>query len=451
MDAAAFFATSATAQSFLDFPTEVRNRIYHLAIFDHDRGAVLLPRSVPRKITSKTDEDVESVHVDVDDVEGPTRHLSWPRNEGRSLAAGRWVTGPPSGPLLAEGGSAFKQAKMMFDETALVDAEAAMADIPASELCREINGAGGCDCECHHDDDGHYSDAGGTDAFCEDKVDDSEGEGDEEEVAPNPSEVEEEPKPTQSTNKTIAGTPVSGEAENEEDMWDCRGAAEQKPCPCPCHKELEESDSEEEDSEEESVPDVDTDHHCNDDYCCEPEDIPEDIMEHRDWYEEDGMRYEDKDPAILLASKQVREECLPIYYATNAFSWRFLCYDYKNSAARFVKWTESLCDQDAALIKSITFEGRHTVEEGVDFDIGIDLLDSSPYFRFTTHCSHLDRANDSATDEWYDATLARIIDCLEHEVLGRLWMLSRSGQQRVNFSPRDIAKLGQLFVKYMQW
>ena len=93
MDPAAFFATSATAKSFLDFPTEVRNRIYHLAIYDADRGAVFLPRSVPRKIKSETDEDVESVDEAVLDLEGPRRKLRWPGNKGQSQAAGSWAKG----------------------------------------------------------------------------------------------------------------------------------------------------------------------------------------------------------------------------------------------------------------------------------------------------------------------------------------------------------------------
>ncbi|KAK3064372.1 hypothetical protein LTR53_018516, partial [Teratosphaeriaceae sp. CCFEE 6253] len=34
---------------FLHLPDEVRKRIYALAIYDHDRGVVLLPRHLPRK------------------------------------------------------------------------------------------------------------------------------------------------------------------------------------------------------------------------------------------------------------------------------------------------------------------------------------------------------------------------------------------------------------------
>jgi hypothetical protein len=49
---------------FLHLPDEVRQRIYALAVFDHDRGIVFLPRALPRKVTPDQDEAAEYVEQD---------------------------------------------------------------------------------------------------------------------------------------------------------------------------------------------------------------------------------------------------------------------------------------------------------------------------------------------------------------------------------------------------
>ena len=74
--------------SFLDLPDEVRSKIYKLAVYDHDRGAVFLPRAVPRKLDMDTDLDVTYAFVQESRDSEPTEYLAWPINEGHSLAAG---------------------------------------------------------------------------------------------------------------------------------------------------------------------------------------------------------------------------------------------------------------------------------------------------------------------------------------------------------------------------
>ena len=46
---------------FLHLPNAVRKRIYDLAIYDHDRGAVFLPRALPRKVMKGSGKDFSSI------------------------------------------------------------------------------------------------------------------------------------------------------------------------------------------------------------------------------------------------------------------------------------------------------------------------------------------------------------------------------------------------------
>ena len=55
---------------FLHLPDNVRTKIYRLAIFDHDRGAVFLPRACPRKVHPGVDD------LDVEDVDTSWEKLS---------------------------------------------------------------------------------------------------------------------------------------------------------------------------------------------------------------------------------------------------------------------------------------------------------------------------------------------------------------------------------------
>jgi hypothetical protein len=90
MDPVLFFSTSARAKSFLEFPVEVRSRIYRLAIYDHDRAAVFLPRSVPRKVTLSEDVDLARAWVESPDGGEPENCWAFSLVDGPSKASGDW-------------------------------------------------------------------------------------------------------------------------------------------------------------------------------------------------------------------------------------------------------------------------------------------------------------------------------------------------------------------------
>ena len=165
----------------------------------------------------------------------------------------------------------------------------------------------------------------------------------------------------------------------------------------------------------------------------------EDDMEHYDSEELIGMIYEPKEPSILLACKQVRDECLAVYYSQNSFSWRFLWLDYRRSLNRYSHWAQNLRDHDAKLITQLTLEGRHTVEEGINFDVDIDLIPTSPYFSITLNPFH-----------GPDYSLDLLKRGLEKDLVWRLWNASSGTRQRFAFTPSLIADLGAIFVKSME-
>ncbi|KAK6392489.1 hypothetical protein LTR65_003620 [Meristemomyces frigidus] len=77
---------------FLHLTDEVRKKIYELAIYDHDRDAVFLPRALPRKVGPKTDIDV--THVYDDDVLPVEKYfVVYPTGVDSSHSAGRFTTG----------------------------------------------------------------------------------------------------------------------------------------------------------------------------------------------------------------------------------------------------------------------------------------------------------------------------------------------------------------------
>lgn len=98
-----------------------------------------------------------------------------------------------------------------------------------------------------------------------------------------------------------------------------------------------------------------------------------------------GMMYEPNEPDILLVCKQIREQCLQVYYGRNSFSWRFTWTDYFRSCLRFKHWANSIAAKDIKFITKITFQGRHAVEEGVEFSVDIDLLDEYPFFETSVY------------------------------------------------------------------
>ena len=483
IDLTLFFSTSGTAQSFLDFPLEVRNRIYDLAIFDHDREAVYLPRAVPRKVSSDTDLDIEEHHEDLNENDGLTRLLFYPGNEGSSLASGKWTEGPPPQPEtvseldsdsdMSEGED--DVGKVLFPGYGNLDrAEAALEPFDSDD-CHNPDGRLVCYCSCHEEPDLDYVDSGDGE---ESEDDDSEvgnagdqgaveedgGEEDAGEEDAGEDDADEEDAGDKDIAEGEAGEVDAGEetrasvdaVEPREihDRRSCPGAVEGPdeeldPCICPCHGDPADSEPEDDNVPEECINGECQDKDCQNCVSVEPGNESDEAVELRDLEEHVGMLYEPREPSILLACKQIRQECLAIYYGINSFSWRFSSLDYETSTTRFKAWAKQLRDQDVGLIRHLTLEGRHTVEIGVDFDTDINLLRDSPYFEIDVH--HSDMMHDKGGRELYDEALGRITSGLEHEVLAKLWKLSRSGKREVQLTTAAIESLGEVFVKHMQW
>lgn len=100
---------------------------------------------------------------------------------------------------------------------------------------------------------------------------------------------------------------------------------------------------------------------------------------------------------------------------------------------------EQLRNEDAMLIKEVTFEGRHTEEMGIEFDVDIDLLPEAPYYTCTVHTSHE-----------LDITVDLISRTLKQKLKEKLWKLSGKGCRGINFTPDSLANLVRLYVEHMQ-
>ena len=84
------------------------------------------------------------------------------------------------------------------------------------------------------------------------------------------------------------------------------------------------------DQDEEAYTDSDSD----------DDDPLEEDEEHFDSEERMGMLFYTFEPGILLACKEIREQCLPVYYGINTFSWRFFWQSPRRSLERLIEWTE---------------------------------------------------------------------------------------------------------------
>jgi len=144
------------------------------------------------------------------------------------------------------------------------------------------------------------------------------------------------------------------------DACDCCGDTDVIACPCLCHFETDASEQPDQPDEgltKDIAPEACQQGSCEDNECenCAgkglgsdqaeetygatdddfPDDDDEEDVEHFDSAERIGMLYEPNEPGILLASKEIRHECLPLYYALNSFSWRFWYMDHDRSTNRF--------------------------------------------------------------------------------------------------------------------
>ncbi|KAI6891002.1 hypothetical protein KC318_g14160, partial [Hortaea werneckii] len=156
--------------------------------------------------------------------------------------------------------------------------------------------------------------------------------------------------------------------------------------------------------------------------------------EHFDPFEITGMLYEPKEPSILLACKEIRKQCLLQYYASNAFSWRFEWLNYKDSLSHFFGWVDHVVKDHTREMTGVSFQGRHVVEEGVDFDADIDILTSAPFFQVKVAATH------------NDEPLRAILDGLKRHLIAALWEKLQINGSRVLMTEADLKELGEIFV-----
>ena len=160
--------------------------------------------------------------------------------------------------------------------------------------------------------------------------------------------------------------------------------------------------------------------------------------EHFDSDEKIGMFYELDEPAILLTCKEIRQQCLPLYYALNSFSWRFLWQENVRSMNRFTMWVTAIQDEQAALVRKISFESRHQYAEGIEFDADIDLVKQSPFFTVSVSAGHPK-----------DSEVEVIMHELERALVWCLWNMSKKGTVKIILSTNRLVTLGATFVRAM--
>ncbi|KAK3710490.1 hypothetical protein LTR37_010333 [Vermiconidia calcicola] len=453
--------------SFLDFPDEVRTKIYKLAIYDHDRGAVFLPRAVPRKVTPATDLDLRYAWIDEREdsnggeagemdareesmVKDLTPYYAWPINEGESRAAGVWMDkeestmdDPDGEDVRAESrqpaAGDFASKAFSLDYTSLtrkrkdreapgthsrstssmsdcssLEFEAAVADAmiekaEPAHMCIPYQQDEECDCPCHNpfyvdDSEDHVMDPRGeiNDLHCGCQIMDD--------------ETTEKFDNSDEESISAFGEPeacLNNECSDEE-CGHCGGEGLDSGY---TQWELEEQEEEHDRLDEE-------------------EGIEDD--EHADLDERFGMLYEPNEPAILLVRKDIRAQALAIYYSSNSFSWRFQWPKYHRSLRRFNSWVNYLRDENIKHIRQLTFEGRHAVEEGIEFGVDIDLLKDKPFFTVSTTCEY---PPDETTEILRLALKRQISEPM------RKW-LARSPGGFV-FCRTQLQDLGEVFVKSM--
>ncbi|KAI7541480.1 hypothetical protein KC319_g16657 [Hortaea werneckii] len=82
----------------------------------------------------------------------------------------------------------------------------------------------------------------------------------------------------------------------------------------------------------------------------------------------------------------------------------------------------------------VSFQGRHVVEEGVEFDADIDILDSAPFFQVRVAATHDDEASSA------------ISDGLNRQLITALWEMLITNGSRGFMTEKGLKELGKLFV-----
>lgn len=147
------------------------------------------------------------------------------------------------------------------------------------------------------------------------------------------------------------------------------------------------------------------------------------------------MLFRTFEPGILLACKEIRTQCLPVYYGSNAFSWRLFWLYPRDSLFKFEKWVE-VVGEHAKHMRQISFEGRHAVEEGIEFEVDIDLLDDKPYYHVESDCIH-------PCDEITDATT----EAIQQQFVNILSGFSAKDGGMITLTTARLAFLGKSFCE----
>lgn len=440
---------------FLHLNKDIRNRIYQLAIYDHDRGAVFLPRALPHRSVFQTtgseptyastyadvrddgDKDIQAADIVLGDtlVAAEVMRLDYSRGhwtDGSAVAEAERLQMefdeanqlPDASGACGDGDAVRGNSSDTIEDDAYASLiQADIEDVSGSSsiasgtieeisrhLCGGDNTGAECECSCHSrplEDVETYS-------------------------------VEDDIVPRVSFSPSPACR--SGECPDPT-CEDCNKLSQAIKMMCVSCQDTTQYPPESDDALDSWAKEQDETlyFHCQVDETQWPriDEIEDDDAEHFDSQETIGMLYEPKEPAILLACRETRNECLPIYYSKNTFTWRFFWLDYNRSYSVFQGWVANVGTEHTKQIRKITFEGRHAVEEGVEFAVDIDLLVGAPYFAVQVSTAW-------AEDEYLDT----ICQYIERDLVYELWkMLPRvSG---IKLSPANLAKLGQCFVDGM--
>ncbi|KAI6805139.1 hypothetical protein KC332_g3014 [Hortaea werneckii] len=388
----AALCSKTSTTGFLHLPQHVRGRIYKLAIYDHDRSVVFLPRALPRRIDDRWDDDLPGpldLAFSLPTTTEPGNNQWWEQYGANLTAAddcsaGNWVTVTPEGSGSSQsvnGASYCASFDAGISESSIDEDSFAHVDFMSeSEGCSSTDD--GADTTLSDSDDDHHSEA-------------------------NPSMSSRILFVNIAASSTIAPPSLclSGECRDAE-CEHCAGNGLASDQDESCYQNSEDPFINEQDNDE----------------------------EHFDPLEITGMLYELREPSILLACKEIREQCLPQYYASNAFSWRFDWLNYKDSLSHFAGWVDHVVKEHTKEMTGMSFQGRHVVEEGVEFDADIDILDSAPFFQVRVAATHDDEASSA------------ISDGLNRQLITALWEMLITNGSRGFLTEKGLKELGKLFV-----
>lgn len=376
---------------FLHLPDETRNSIYELVIHNHDRDVVFLPRELPRKVTPETDAGLSYCLEEADPVSSREYDATFPLDIEqpyvRNHNFGKWVDDHDLLGVVSEPASEASRASSDDGERCLSDEEIHRLVYATDEVWVWVDSVSCVTCNCnptpwHEAHNGAFDSYSGLNENAHDLRDSEELLGDVDELEDNIDWAED------------GGCDCDCHDKSEEriDNEECGGLLMIE---CPCHHNVIMTAPD--DCILGSCGDQGCSHcaghgltYCTD-YACSPheggndndhdlDDMHEEDDEHYDSEELIGMRYELWEPAILLVSTEIRAACIPVYYAYNAFSWRFFWLGYGRSLQRFKHWANDCVGDNAKCIRTLSMEGRHCVEEGVNFGAVITLTQTSPYF-----------------------------------------------------------------------